>query len=83
MIIEEGNVVEYELEPDVVELELQYFGMMCSCPQWATKENIQKYEASIHRGNPIPMDSLFVLIEPKDESVAGPAFLLNENKTYL
>lgn len=41
--------------------------MMCTCPEWATSENIALYESSIEQENEIPIDSLFYLIEPKNE----------------
>ena len=72
-----------ELKEELVEIELQYYSMMCPCPQWATKENIQLYEELLGTENEIPMDSLFMLIEPENEKLPNP-FDLNysENMTF-
>lgn len=61
-----------DLEEEVVEITLRYYGMMCTCPQWATIQNIEKYESSLELGDEIRMDSLFVRIEPKNNEVINP-----------
>lgn len=79
-----NNEIEHNLEDEKVEIELKYYGMMCSCPQWATKKNIELYEKYLSEENPIPMDSLFLIIEPFDEKTINP-FELNydqDNPTF-
>ena len=44
-------------------IELTYYPMGCPCPEWATNKNIDLYEEKIGE---IPMDSLFVTIQPEE-----------------
>ena len=48
------------LESDTVEIVLEYYGMMCDCPQWISPENKLIYEKNIKLGNRISEDSVFV-----------------------
>lgn len=59
-------------EEEVEEIELQYYGMMCSCPQWATRSSIDVYERSLENDTPIEVDSLFIIIEPNEPNIANP-----------
>lgn len=57
--------------------ELIYYGMMCECPQWVTREGYELYETEIPS---IPMDSLFVTIVEADGYQQNP-FELEDWKT--
>ncbi|MEM6264010.1 MAG: hypothetical protein AAGI38_15965 [Bacteroidota bacterium] len=61
-----------QLKEETLNLKLTYYGMLCPCPQWATKENIQQYEVCLGTKDEIPMDSVFILIEPENEKTANP-----------
>lgn len=60
------------LQKDTVEIVLEYYGMACPCPQWATPADVQRYNASQETDNPIPIDSLFISIEPADSNSISP-----------
>ncbi len=66
------QIADFELENKITKIELQYLGMMCDCPQWATPDNIDIYEESIQRGQEIPMDSLFIKIVPENSETVNP-----------
>lgn len=67
-----SNLIENELEEEIVEIELKYYGMMCSCPQWATIKNIELYENYLSKENQIPMDSLFLILDTYNEKTVNP-----------
>lgn len=39
---QEKPIISTELEPDIITIQLVYYGWMCSCPQWVTIENYSK-----------------------------------------
>ncbi len=67
-----------ELLQDTIEIELQYYGMMCPCPQWATPSDVNFYEQNIPN---IPMDSLFLTIQATHDSIKYPFDLENWERT--
>ena len=60
------------LEEETIYLELMYYDMGCSCPQWATEENIKRFQEALETDNPIPMDSLFIEIVPSSDTLPNP-----------
>ena len=77
--LELENVLN-KIGEESVEIDLEYFGLMCPCPQWATSENIELYDKSRGSENPIPMDSLFMFLEPENEKTINPFDLEGWNK---
>ena len=63
---------KFALEDKVLELKLEYIGLMCACPQWATPENIELYCSVQGTSNVFPMDSVFMVLERKDKSLPYP-----------
>lgn len=61
-----------EIEEGLVEIDLEYFGLMCPCPQWATPENVELYNKSLGNENQIPMDSLFMVLVPENKETINP-----------
>ncbi|NME71429.1 hypothetical protein [Flammeovirga aprica] len=61
-------IVQHEDET----VELQYYGMMCPCPQWATPYDIKMYKSSLGTKNEISIDSVFIIIEPQNPNTINP-----------
>ena len=61
-----------ELEKEVVEIKLEYIGLMCPCPQWATPENIELYYSVLGTAHEFSMDSVFMVLERKNDSITFP-----------
>lgn len=61
-----------EVEKEVIEIKLEYIGLMCPCPQWATPENIELYYSVLGTENEFSMDSVFMVLERKNDSITFP-----------
>lgn len=70
--IETPDRKKLELEEEIIEIELEYIGLMCHCPQWATPKNINLYYSVLGTGNQFPMDSVFMVLERKNDSIPFP-----------
>jgi hypothetical protein len=66
------NSKKLELEEEVIEIELEYIGLMCPCPQWATPENIELYYSVLGTKKEFSMDSVFMILERKNDSILYP-----------
>jgi len=66
------DIMQVAYNEEEVDVEFKYYGMMCTCPQWSTLENIEKYEKAIEHGVQIPMDSLFFRIQAANENTIDP-----------
>lgn len=76
---EETSIPGYEsfsfpkdLEDEIIEIDLSYYGMMCECPQWATLANMKLYETRLNSEDSIDYDSLFIEIRPAHDSIQYP-----------
>jgi hypothetical protein len=69
--IERPKNSELELE-EVIEIKLEYIGLMYPCPQWATPENIELYYSVLGTKNEFSMDSVFMILERKNDSITFP-----------
>lgn len=69
--IETPNNNTLELE-EVIEIKLEYIGLMCPCPQWAAPENIELYYSVLGTKNEFSMDSVFMILERKNDSITFP-----------
>jgi len=73
-----------EIESDSIKITLEYYGMMCDCPQWIRPEDKSKYHKSIESGSSMSEDSVFIRREPANELVLNPFELTDENtKNYI
>jgi|GEM_PF-3942081 len=64
------------------EMTLNYIGMGCPCPQWATAENTTLFEESLNT-IAIPMDSLFVTLSPQTATTVNPFSLEGGNTSFV
>ena len=69
--VEIANNNKLELEEEI-EIKLEYIGLMCPCPQWATPENIELYYSVLGTKNEFSMDSVFMILERKNDSITFP-----------
>lgn len=69
--IETPNNNKLELEEEI-EIKLEYIGLMYPCPQWATPENIELYYSVLGTKNEFSMDSVFMILERKNDSITFP-----------
>ncbi len=76
------NTVSQELEKDIIELEMEYFGQLCPCPQWITAKNKIIYEQQ-QRKNESHNDSLFYHIIPTSTITQNPFDLVTTNTNPL
>ncbi len=67
----EIKTVNKELVAETVVLEMEYFGWMCSCAQWITRENKTIFEEKSKRKEAYG-DSLFYYTIPAVDSVSFP-----------